>query len=199
MSLVEMRLDVPLELFHQKGNALRAATLVSHRIFDDNLVENRAVVQLDEESVSDGARRRLVVGDREVRVLHAVNLGAQRVDTGVRGGGVAVGVRGEFAEDEGVCNHVADRVAFGETCVSDFSKTKEFGGTYSRSAKLSKGPCLSMMRMAASWVRMRTLLMSSEDLPMALSWLWMVYAASTAVWAWNSAGYEILKRTFSMM
>jgi hypothetical protein len=115
-----MRLDVLLELFHQKGNALRAAALVSNRIFDDNLVENRAVVQLDKESVSDGARRRLMVGDREVRVLHAVNLGAQRVDTGVRGGGVGVGVRGEFAEDEGVCNHVADRVAFGETCVSDF-------------------------------------------------------------------------------
>ena len=45
---------------------------------------------------------------------------------------------------------------------------------------MHKGPCLSMMQMAASCVRMRTLLMSFEDFPAALSWLWMVCAASTA-------------------
>ncbi|CPL94300.1 Uncharacterised protein [Bordetella pertussis] len=69
---------------------------------------------------------------------------------------------------------------------------------WSRSAGLFSGPCLSMMRMHASWVRIVMRRISSADLPRALSSAWISMAHSTAVCAWNSAGKEILNRTFSI-
>ena len=41
------------------------------------------------------------------------------------------------------------------------------------------------------------LLISSDDIPRALSLLCTMQVASVAVCVWNSAGYDILKSTFS--
>jgi hypothetical protein len=59
---------------------------------------------------------------------------------------------------------------------------------WSRSAGLESGPCLSMMRMQASWVRMVTRAMLAAVRLRAASSRWRVTAASTAVCEWNSAG-----------
>jgi hypothetical protein len=69
---------------------------------------------------------------------------------------------------------------------------------WSRSAGLSSGPCLSMMRMQASWVRMVTAAMSSIRRPASRMRACRARAASTAVWPWNSAGKLILNSTFSI-
>ena len=68
---------------------------------------------------------------------------------------------------------------------------------WSRSAGLSSGPFLSMMRIAASCVRMRIFLMSSAVLP-SFHLLKNLIAHSTAVCEWNSAGKEILNSTCSI-
>ena len=66
---------------------------------------------------------------------------------------------------------------------------------WSRSAGLFRAPVLLMMRMADSWV-VRTMrsMASSRGATSGCSRT----AASTAVWAWNSAGKEILNSTFSI-
>ena len=66
---------------------------------------------------------------------------------------------------------------------------------WSRSAGLLSGPCLSMMRIADSCVRIVILLISSI---LSLTCGCSVMAHSTAVCAWNSAGKLILNSTFSM-
>lgn len=196
--LVKVIRDVLLELVDQKRGTLRSPPLVSNGIFYFHLVQDRAVIELDEERIADGALGGIMVVDRVALVLNTVDLGAERVDARVRGRFVGVALRSKLAVDEGVGNHVVDGVAvkFLHQLVPG-EATK--GNTYSRSAKLSRGPCLSMILTAASWVLILTLLMSSAVLPNALSLSWMMWEASTAVWAWNSAGYEILNRTFSMM
>lgn len=63
-------------------------------------------------------------------------------------GSYLLAFRGELAEDQGISHHVVDRVT-----IQDVGKVKRmlfFGDTYSLSAKLSKGPCLSMILTAAS-------------------------------------------------
>ncbi len=69
---------------------------------------------------------------------------------------------------------------------------------WSRSAGLSSGPFLSMIRMHASCVRIVIFFTSSALRPsLASSWC-SVIAASTAVCEWNSAGKLILNSTFSI-
>ena len=57
---------------------------------------------------------------------------------------------------------------------------------------------MSMIRIAASWVRIRIFLMSAAVLPTDFICRKIVIAHSTAVCEWNSAGKEILKSTFSI-
>lgn len=101
--------------------------------------------------------------------------------------------------DERERDHVVDVVAARIPSRVSASPKSNRQHTHSRSAKFASGPFLLMMRMAASCVRIRTLLMSAALLPSCRSLAWRMCAASTAVCAWNSAGYEILKSTFSMM
>lgn len=63
-------------------------SLVSNRIFNDNFVQNGSVIQLDEESVADGALLRVVVVRAELLLLNAEDLGTKSVDAWVSSGRV---------------------------------------------------------------------------------------------------------------
>ena len=91
MLLGEVRSDMALELLEQKRCALLPPTLVTNRVLDLDLVEDGAVVELDEERVADGALRGVVVVDAEALVLDAEDLGPECVDARVRGGFVGAG------------------------------------------------------------------------------------------------------------
>ena len=69
---------------------------------------------------------------------------------------------------------------------------------WSRSAGLESGPCLSMMRNAGLVGADGDGLMFGGGFAGAASSRAASCAASTAVCEWNSAGKEILKRTFSI-
>ena len=111
MLLGEVRSDMALELLEQKRCALLPPTLVTNRVLDLDLVQNSAIVELDEKRVADGALGRLVVLDAESLVLNAGDLGPQLVDARVLSSLVGVRLGGEVAVDERVGDHVVDVVA----------------------------------------------------------------------------------------
>ena len=102
--------DVSLELLNQERSALCATAFVSDGIFNHNLVQHGAVVEFDQERIADGTAGRLVVLDGERLVFDTVNLGAQRIDAGIRRRLVGVRLGRELAMDERVSDHVADGV-----------------------------------------------------------------------------------------
>ena len=61
---------------------------MANRVVDVDLIQDRAVVERDGERVRDEALLRLVVVDAELLLLHALDLGAECINTGVRGSGI---------------------------------------------------------------------------------------------------------------
>ena len=85
VSSIEVGSNVVLELGHEERLALFTAALVTHRVLDLDLVKDGAVVELNQESIADGALFGVVVLDAELGVFDAVDLGAECVDAGVGG------------------------------------------------------------------------------------------------------------------
>ena len=83
--------DVSLELGQQQRLSLLPTALVTDRVLDLNFVKYRAVVELNEQSVTDAPLLGVMVVDRVGLVLDAVNLLAECVDARVRGGFVGAG------------------------------------------------------------------------------------------------------------
>ena len=81
--------DVVLELGHEERGALGAAALVADGVLDGDLVEDGAVVELDEEGVTDGAALGVVVLGGVLGLLNAVDLGTEGVDARVSGRGIS--------------------------------------------------------------------------------------------------------------
>ena len=77
--------NVFLELGEEQGCALRSAALVTHRVLNLDFVKDGAIVELDQEGVTDRALLGVVVLDAELVVFDAVDLGAESVDAGVSG------------------------------------------------------------------------------------------------------------------
>ena len=111
MLLGEVRSDMALELLEQKRCALLPPTLVTNRVLDLDLVQDSAIVELDEKRVADGALGRLVVLDAETLVLDAGDLGTKGVNAGILRSLIRVRLGGELAEDERIRDHVVDVVA----------------------------------------------------------------------------------------
>ena len=80
--------NVVLELGHEERSTLSAAAFVANRVLNLDLVEDSAIVQFDEEGVADGALFGVVVFSAVFGLFDAVDLGAERVDAGIGGGGV---------------------------------------------------------------------------------------------------------------
>lgn len=102
--------DVADKLVHEERSALSTATLVTNGVLDRNLGENGAIVQRDLQSISNGALLRAVVLFRELGFLNTEDLGPELIDARISGGGVGVALRGKFAKDQRVGNHVVDSV-----------------------------------------------------------------------------------------
>lgn len=92
--------------------SLLATETVAEGRLDDDLVKEGAVVELDGETVGDGAEGRVVVVSSELGVLDALDLLAEGFDE-LRGGGlgtVRVVAGGKAAKDEHDRAHVLDAV-----------------------------------------------------------------------------------------
>jgi len=85
MGLVEMVPDVLMELGKQERSAFLATALVPDWVLNLNFVNHSAIVQLDEQRISDRAFFRIMVLNTEALVLDAINLGAERIDARVSG------------------------------------------------------------------------------------------------------------------
>ena len=85
MGLVKVVSNVPTEFGKQERGAFLATAPVPNRILDLDLVKHRAVVQLDEQRVSDRAFFRVVVVHAEALVLDTMDLGTECVDARVSG------------------------------------------------------------------------------------------------------------------
>src|SRR5471032_2806300 len=53
--------QVGLELLDQKGDAVFATAFVSDRVFNDHLIELRAVIELDRQCIGDRTQLRIVI------------------------------------------------------------------------------------------------------------------------------------------
>ena len=80
---IEVGSDVVLELGHKERLALFAAALVSDGVLDLDFVKDCAVVELDQECVTDRTLFGVVVLDAELGVFDTVDLGTECVDAGV--------------------------------------------------------------------------------------------------------------------
>lgn len=115
VSLVVVMGDVPLEFVDQQWGAFGPTPLVANRVLDFNFVKNSSIVKLNEEGVADGSLGGVVILDAETLLLDAVNLGTEFINSWVRSRGISVAFRGQFAEDQGIGNHVVNSmVAIGE-------------------------------------------------------------------------------------
>jgi hypothetical protein len=85
MGLVKVVSDVPTEFGKQERGAFLATAPVANRVLDLDLVKYRAVVQLDEQRVSDRAFFRVVVVHAEALILDTMDLGTKCVDARVSG------------------------------------------------------------------------------------------------------------------
>ena len=81
----EVRCNVLLKLSQEQGCAFRPAALVTHGVFNFNLIQNSAVVQFNGECIGDGALRRLMVINAELLFFHASNLGTESINAWIRG------------------------------------------------------------------------------------------------------------------
>jgi hypothetical protein len=115
--LVEVRCQVTLELLHDLRLGLLTPEPVAERRLDDFLLENGAVLERDGQGVGNGALLGVMVVLGELRVFHAGDLLAQRLDE-LRGGGfaaVAVVFGDQAVESEHGGDHVLHAVvAIGE-------------------------------------------------------------------------------------
>lgn len=85
MRLIEVVSDVPTEFGKQEWSAFLATTLVSNWILDFDFVKYRAIVQLDEQRISNRAFFRVMVLNAEALVLDTMNLGTKCIDAWVGG------------------------------------------------------------------------------------------------------------------
>ena len=124
VALSEVGSNVPLELGHEKRSALLAAALVANRVLNLDLVEDSAVVELDKESVGDGALSGIMVVDAVLRLLDTVNLGTERINAGVGGGGISVRLGSQLSVDQRESDHVIDVVARETSTGESYDKPK---------------------------------------------------------------------------
>lgn len=101
-----------LVLGEDMGLGLLATETVAEGSLDDNLIEEGAVVELNGETVGDGAEGGIVVVGGELGVLNALDLLAKGLDERGSGGLATVGVvgGGKTAEDKHDGAHVLDAV-----------------------------------------------------------------------------------------
>jgi len=79
MRLVKVMSDMPAELGEQERGTFPTTALVPNWVFDLDLVKYCAIVQLDEQCVSNRAFLRVVIIDAELVILDAVNLSTECV------------------------------------------------------------------------------------------------------------------------
>ncbi|CAB3773046.1 hypothetical protein LMG29739_06363 [Paraburkholderia solisilvae] len=101
---------VRAEFLDQQRDAVRAAALVADRVFDSHFVERRAVAELHGQRVGNRTLVRVVIILRVLRVFHAFDLRAQRVDARILRDCILVVRGGEPPEDQRHRNHVLDAV-----------------------------------------------------------------------------------------
>ena len=77
--------DMPTELGKQERCAFLTTAPVPNWVLNFDLVKNGAIVQLDEQRISDRAFVRIVIFHAEALVLDAVYLGTECVDAWVSG------------------------------------------------------------------------------------------------------------------
>jgi hypothetical protein len=75
--------DMPTELCEQEWCAFLTTALVPNWVLNFDLVKNSAIVQLDEQCISDRAFVRCMILRAEVLVLDAMNLSTKCIDTRV--------------------------------------------------------------------------------------------------------------------
>ena len=83
---------VLFELVHQQRFAFFPPPLVTDWVFDFDFIQDRSVIQLDEQCVSDRSLGGIVVVDTELLVFDTVDLGTECVDAGVRSSGIGAGM-----------------------------------------------------------------------------------------------------------
>jgi hypothetical protein len=85
MGFVKVVPDVATEFGKQERSAFLATAFVPNWVLDLDLVEHRAIVQLDVQRIPDRAFFRVVVLDAEALVLDTMDLGTKCVDAWVGG------------------------------------------------------------------------------------------------------------------
>jgi hypothetical protein len=88
VSLVEVMRDVPLKFVHQQRSSLGTTSLVTDRVLDLNFIQNSAIVEFDQEGITDGTFGRVMVVHAEALILDTVHFGAESVNAGISGRGV---------------------------------------------------------------------------------------------------------------
>jgi hypothetical protein len=160
---------LPLELVNEQRGSFGSSLLVSNGVLNFDFFKDRSIIEFNQEGISNGSLGGIMVINAEAFVFNAEDFGPQCIDTRVSSRIVVatwqrsdsahrlkhsnkkknlLAFRGKFTEDKGIGNHVVNGMA-GEggisTCLANMSYI-----THSRSAKLSSGPCLSMILLAAS-------------------------------------------------
>jgi hypothetical protein len=85
MGVIEVVPDVVTEFGKQERSAFLTTALVPNWVLDLDLVKYSAIVQLNEQRISDRAFFRVMVLNTEAFVLDTINLGTKCVDAWVSG------------------------------------------------------------------------------------------------------------------
>ena len=81
-------ITLPFELVDQQRSSLGPASFMSNGILNFNFIQNRSVVQFDQEGVTDGSFRRFMIFYTEALLLYTVHLGTEGINAWVSGGSV---------------------------------------------------------------------------------------------------------------
>lgn len=85
--------NIPLEFVDQERGAFRSSALVANRILNFNFVQYSTIIQLDQQSITDGALIGFVIFYAKAFIFYAVYLGTQSINTGIRSGGIGASAK----------------------------------------------------------------------------------------------------------
>lgn len=84
---------VPLEFVDQERGAFRSSALVANRVLNFDLVQYSTIIQLDQQSITDGAFIGFVIFYAEALIFYAVDFATQSINAGIRSGSVGANAK----------------------------------------------------------------------------------------------------------
>jgi len=81
--MIERTRHVPFELVDQQRGSFGAASFMSNGILNFNFIQNRPIVQLNQECIADGTLGRVMVFHTKAFLFYTVDLSTEGINTWV--------------------------------------------------------------------------------------------------------------------